>query len=183
MKTAKALPLLDRRTSMIRPDKVSFYEYAIRMDAYHQLVQGVRALCKGRDVIYHGTRYPTAILNSGTLACSPITPKVAFTRSPEEAAYWATLWRDEDEGRGAVLAFDRRRLCARYRLECVVDAASSADEQEEFIWRRNVDLASGLIGFVSEPYFSRNHDERLTARKIAEKIRCPKRRKSPTRVR
>lgn len=183
MKTAKALPQLDRRTSMIRPDRVSYYEYAIRMDAYRQLVQGVRALFKGRDVLYHGTRYPTAILDSGTLAHSPIVPKVAFSRSPEEAAHWATLWRDEDEGRGAVLVFDRRQLCARYHLECVVDPDASADEQEEFVWRRNVALCHGLIAFVSEPHSSRSHKERLTARRITEKIRLPKRRKPPTRVR
>src|SRR5262245_21733604 len=53
-----------------------------------------------RDVLYHGTRFAELIQKTGVLFYSdPGDPKVSFTRSPEVAAYWALLERDDDEGR------------------------------------------------------------------------------------
>jgi hypothetical protein len=42
---------------------------------------------------------------------------VSFTRSPEVAAYFALLERDDDEGRGSVFIFDRQSLERRYKVE------------------------------------------------------------------
>ena len=47
-----------------------------------------------------------AMDRDGVLFCSdPGQPKVSFTRSPEVAAYWALLERNDDEGRGSVFIF------------------------------------------------------------------------------
>ena len=35
------------------------------------------------------------------------------------AAHFATLPRDDDEGAGAILVFDRSSLNTRYKLECI----------------------------------------------------------------
>jgi hypothetical protein len=74
-----------------------------------------RAIARGRDVLYHGTRYRELILASGLLALSN-SGCVYFTRDVETAVHWATLPRD-DEDAGAILVFDRPSLRARYRLE------------------------------------------------------------------
>ena len=74
-----------------------------------------RAIARGRDVLYHGTRYRESILASGLLALSN-SGGVYFTRDVETAVHWATLTRD-DEDEGAILVLDRPSLKARYRLE------------------------------------------------------------------
>jgi hypothetical protein len=62
-----------------------------------------RKMAMNRNVLYHGTRYARSILRSGVLFTAyPGKPKVAFTRSPEVAAYWALMERFNDEGRGAI---------------------------------------------------------------------------------
>ena len=160
---------------MTRPERGRYYNNVLSIEAFRHLAAGAREQGKGAECLFHGTRHPNAILSSGRLACSLVIPKIAFSRSPEEAAYWATLSRDDDEGRGAVLVFDRRQLSTRYHIQCAVDPGSSADEQEELIWSRHVALRDGLITFVSEPYLARSHDERLTAREIAERMKSPKR--------
>ena len=105
-----------------------------------------RAIARGRDVLYHGTRYRELILASGLLALSN-SGGVYFTRDVETAVHWATLPRD-DEGEGAILVFDRPSLRARYRLECTVGDEDS-EESEEVVWDRHVDIAPHLIGLVS----------------------------------
>ena len=62
-----------------------------------------RAIARGRDVLYHGTRYRELILASGLLALSN-SGGVYFTRDVETAVHWATLPRD-DEGEGAYPRF------------------------------------------------------------------------------
>lgn len=165
---------IDRVTSQLRSGELTPQQLANRRAApTHSalwLVGCARDLAKGADVLYHGTRHPDAILGNAVLACSIVIPKVAFTRSPEEAAYWATLERDDDEGRGAILVFDRHRLSAHYRVECWVGEGATFDEQEERVWERHILLPAGLIGFVAEPYGTRSHKERLTAHERAKEM-------------
>ena len=74
-----------------------------------------RAISRGRDVLYHGTRYRQSILASGLLALSN-SGGVYFTRDVKTAVHWATLSRD-DEDAGAILVFDRPSLRARDEAE------------------------------------------------------------------
>ena len=46
---------------------------------------------------------------------------MSFTPSPEVAAHWATLPRDDYAGTGAILVFDQPSLKTRYKLECIND--------------------------------------------------------------
>ena len=114
----------------------------------------------GRDALYHGTRL---ILKTGVLFYSdPGHPKVSFTRSPEVAAYWALLERDDDEGRGSVFIFDRQSLERRYKVEAnpEVDWHTKTlfhDEAEEEIWANVIDIGNHLIGLVSGPTCCRSH--------------------------
>jgi len=101
--------------------------------------------------LFHGTPYPNAVLASGTLEASPVCQVVCFSRSPHEAAFWATLPRDDNEDWCAVLVFDRNRLSMRYRLELWHDDMAEVDEQEERIWGRDVLLNDGLIGVARQP--------------------------------
>ena len=79
--------------------------------AVRQLAGMARQKTLDRDALYHGTRYAELILKTGVLFYSdPGQPKVSFTRSPEVAAYFALLERDDDEGRGSVFIFDRQSL-------------------------------------------------------------------------
>ena len=94
--------------------------------ASKKLALQTRAIARGREVLYHGTRYRKLILASGLLALSN-SGGIYFTRDVETAVHWATLPRD-DEGEGAILVFDQPSLRARYRLE----RFSYAEEENEF---------------------------------------------------
>jgi hypothetical protein len=83
------------------------------------LLEKARALARGLDVLFHGTRYRESILASGILRFSPGVQTLSFTRSPYVAAHWAALPRDDEEQAGTVLVFDRASLKTRYKLECV----------------------------------------------------------------
>ena len=68
--------------------------------AERELALLARKLAMNRDVLYHGTRYRQSILKTETLFCPEVgVDAVFFTRSPEVAAYWALLKRDDDESR------------------------------------------------------------------------------------
>ena len=69
---------------------------------------------------------------------------MAFSRSPRVAAHFATLPRDDDEGVGAILVFDRPSLKTRYKLECIDNGwATDASEFNEF-WRDKHDEPAGV---------------------------------------
>src|SRR4051794_38878619 len=97
---------------------------------------------------------PKSISRSGMLLFATCGhPVVCFSRSPEVAAYWADVPRDDDEGRGAVFVFDRCSLATRYRLEPFHDPIWDTptfrnDEMEERVWLTNIAIAPHLMGFV-----------------------------------
>lgn len=111
-----------------------------------------RELAIGLNPLFHGTRYLNLILSDGCLKPARVGPGVvAFSRSADTAAYWATMERDDDDDRGAILVFDRERLRTRYRLELIDDSVFIA-EQEEFISARDVPLSVALVGVIGEPF-------------------------------
>src|SRR5690348_4967141 len=78
----------------------------------------IRRCVWGRDVLFHGTRYPQRIIAEDRLKRSPFCKFISFTRSPDVAAHFALLRpRDNEEERGAVLIFDRMAIKSRVRLE------------------------------------------------------------------
>jgi hypothetical protein len=94
-----------------------------------------------------------AVLRMNTLFYShPGSAQVSFTRSPEVAAYWTLLERDNDEGKGAILVFNRSKLRNRYRLDPYHDPiwdSPSVDEMEEWVSSRDIhDVRRYLVGVV-----------------------------------
>jgi hypothetical protein len=120
-----------------------------------------RAIARGRDVLYHGTRYRELILASGLLALSN-SGGVYFTRDVETAVHWATLPRDEEDA-GAILVFDRPSLRTRYRVECALEDEGS-EEFEEVVWGRHIEIAPHLIGLVSTPIVGLSREGRAYRR-------------------
>jgi hypothetical protein len=138
--------------------------------AVRQSAGRARQKAMDRDALYHGTRYAELILNTGVLFYSdPGQPKVSFTRSPEVAAYFALLERDDDEGRGSVFVFDRQSLERRFKVEAnpEVDWHTKTlfhDEAEEEIWANVIDIGNHLIGLVSGPMGWRSHKHKTLNR-------------------
>lgn len=115
-----------------------------------------REIAKGHDALFHGTRYRALILASGFLKTAEVGPNcVCFSRSPEAAAFSATLPREDDEGSGAIMIFDRASLKTRYKLECHGDRwlrdGQMVKEFEERVSHRDVEIGSHLIGLVTAP--------------------------------
>jgi hypothetical protein len=134
--------------------------------AERRLADLARAMARDRNALFHGTRYARSILRTGVLFFSiPGEPRAAFTRSPEIAAYWAFLKRDDDEACGAILILDRKSLNQRYTIKRRDDVLRTFDEEEEAIWENVTNVSQHLIGFISEP---RNRSSReLKARNHA----------------
>ena len=95
------------------------------------LARRAREQTSGLNALFHGTRYLNCILSDGYLKPTGTPGLVRFSRSADAAAFWAMLEREDDDGRGAILAFDRDRLRTRCRLE-LIDESWSIAEQEEF---------------------------------------------------
>jgi hypothetical protein len=132
---------------MFRPKKYS--------EAERRLANHARKIAMKRDVLYHGTRHAQSILSMGVIF-SAERDQVCFTRSPEEAAYWALLKRDHDEGGGAILIFDRQSLRCQYKIELYHDPfwdtdINRRDESEEVISGDVTNIGKHLVGFVTEP--------------------------------
>ena len=116
-----------------------------------------RPIARGQDVLFHGTRHRERVLESGFLRPSPASQAVALSRSPRVAAHFATLPRDDDEGAGAILVFDRSSLKTQYKLECIADgwvadpsefnefSRAEHDEFEEHVFARDVEIAPHLV--------------------------------------
>ena len=124
-------------------------------EAERQLAAIARKAAMNRDVLYHGTRHAQTILTTGVLFPGEEGGKVSFTRSAEEAAYWALLPRLEDEGQGSILIFDRRLLRCRYKIEPYHDPiwddkATYRDEAEEGVWADVINIGKYLMGLVCD---------------------------------
>src|ERR1700722_12272969 len=105
-------------------------------DAHAQFLCGkAKTIARGQDVLFHGTRHRERVLESGFLRPSPASQAVAFSRSARVAAHFATLPRDDDEGVGAILVFDRASLKTRYRLECIADGWVADPSEFNELWR------------------------------------------------
>jgi hypothetical protein len=116
-----------------------------------RLTRWAREQALGLNALFHGTRHLSCILSDGYLKPTGNPAFIRFSRSADTAAYWAMMERDDDDGRGAILVFDRDRLRTRYRLE-LIDESLYIAEQEESIFARNVPLGSALIGIMSEQF-------------------------------
>jgi hypothetical protein len=109
-----------------------------------------RKIGRGRDAIYHGTRFPTEVLRSGKLKPDP-SGKISFSRSPEVAAYFAFLLGDGIiRWTPAVLVLDRSSLTQTYRLDPWRYDEDWDDEREEVVWGRTIDFRKHLLGVVRE---------------------------------
>jgi hypothetical protein len=106
-----------------------------------------RAIGRGRDAIYHGTRFPEKVLRNGKLI--PNGGGVSFSRSPEVAAYFAHLIGTEgDRYSPALLVLDRSSLIQAYRLEpCRYMETVQADEREETVYGRTINFRRHLLLF------------------------------------
>ena len=152
------LALSRRRHGVVKKERVPeapparHIEYT---DAQRELANEARK-AMSHDVLYHGTRYSRLILTTGMLLRARSGErKVCFTRSPEVAAYWALLKRDDDEYRGAILVLDRNSLERAYAIQIIPGPfwhtrSLFHDEAEEAIWDDVSDLARHLIGLVRE---------------------------------
>jgi hypothetical protein len=124
-----------------------------------RLARWAREQASGLSALFHGTRHLSCILSDGYLKPTGNPAMVRFSRSADAAAYWAMMERDDDDGRGAILVFDRERLRTRYRLE-LIDESLYIAEQEECIFLRNVSLGSALISIMSERFPIRSREIR-----------------------
>jgi hypothetical protein len=125
-------------------------------NAQRRLASAARATAMNRDVLYHGSRYARLILKTGTLLRSDTgDKKVCLTRSPEVAAYWALMERDDDEKHGAVLVLDRKSLERRYKIRAIAQPFWLSDEvfhyeAEEEIWDDVIDIYAHLLGLAAQ---------------------------------
>src|ERR1700722_16600624 len=104
-----------------------------------------REIARGRDALFHGTRYGELILASGFLKAAQVGDNcVSFSRSPEVAAFSAALPRYDDEGSGAILILDPASLRTQYKLECHADDwernGQIVDEFDERVYFRDVEI-------------------------------------------
>jgi hypothetical protein len=138
------------------------------------LSANARKIARGRDALFHGTRYRGLILASGFKAAEVGANCVSFSRSPEVAAFSAILPREDDERSGAILIFDRASLKTRYKLECHADSwerdGQIVDEFEERVYVRDVEIGSHLIGLVTVPKASLTSKARAFRRAAALRL-------------
>jgi hypothetical protein len=117
---------------------------------------------RDRPVLYHGTRYGTAIAASDRLNGSEFgMQSVSLTRRPEVACYWAMMPRNDpaEDQHGTVFVLDRSALQARYRLDVYRDPVWDADgrgrfqydEAEEMVWPHIERLTRFIIASVRLP--------------------------------
>ena len=143
------------------------YRHIKYTEAERKLANMARKKARNRDVLYHGTRYANSILKTGVLFRADVgEPKVFLTRSAEVAAYWATIERDDDEGRGSILIFDRQSLECKYLVKANPEVywhsdALFHDEAEEKISTDVIDVDDYLVGVVHGPTTRRSHKHKM----------------------
>jgi hypothetical protein len=111
-----------------------------------------RKIGRGHDAIYHGTRHLPSVLRTGKLLPSDFgDTAVFFTRSPEVAAYWASMMgREIDQFCGGILVLNRTSLVQNCRLQPSRYTEEWDDEREESIWDRPIDIRRHLLGVVRQ---------------------------------
>jgi hypothetical protein len=127
-------------------------EMPVGIDREIVMARLARKIGRGRDAIYHGTRHLPFAMRAGKLRpAGSLETSVFFTRSPEVAAYWASMMGDEwDPWSGGVLVLDRNSLARSYRLEPSRFAEDWSDEREESICGRTINFRRHLLGVVRE---------------------------------
>src|SRR6267154_3784011 len=116
-------------------------------------------LARTGNLLFHGTPTPQLILADNALRCPQYgSYSISFTRLLHVGIYWATLDRDMEDQREAVLVLDRNRLAQNYKLEPYRDdiwdeyperRARRSSEAEEVIYTRDVcDLRKYLIDVI-----------------------------------
>jgi hypothetical protein len=176
-----AVPRSATELNSLLPDLPEIDE-AARFADMQALSAKAREIARGCDVLFHGTRYCGLILASAFLKAAEVGPNcVCFSRSPEVAAFSATLPREDDEGSGATMVFDRASLKTRYKLECYSDRwlrdGHMVNEVEERVYVRDVEIGSHLIGMVTAPKVSLTSEARsfrraATIRLARESANC-----------
>jgi hypothetical protein len=140
--------------------------------AERELALLARKLATNRDVLYHGTRYRHSILKTEVLLRPEVgVDAVSFTRSPEVAAYWALLKRDNDEGRASILVCDRQSLASHYKIKCNPQVywhsdTTFHDEAEEQIFDNVTKIGDHLIGIVSGPTVKLSQRDKILNREF-----------------
>ncbi len=149
----------------------------IRYTAAERKLAGIaRQKAGNQDVLYHGTRYAKSILQTRALFRSPCgDPRVCLTRSADVAAYWASVERDDDVGRGSIFIFDRNSLERRYKIEANPNVWWHSktlfhDEAEEEIWTDVINIGNHLIGIARGPIARRSQRHKALTRKHLELI-------------
>jgi hypothetical protein len=132
---------------------VQLREPPLRSDRQIVMARLARKIGRDHDAIYHGTRHLPLVLRSGKLLpAGNWDPAVFFTRSPEVAAYWASmLGREIDQFCGGILILDRTTLVHSYRLEPSSEAEVwKYDEREENVLGRSINIRRHLLGVVRQ---------------------------------
>jgi hypothetical protein len=110
-----------------------------------------RKVSLGKSALYHGTRRLPCVLRTGKLI-PPLEGEagVFFSRSPETAAYFATILGFEEEQLSpGILILDRDSLARTYRIDSNrYDESSDRDEREEVVWGRIINFRRHLLGVV-----------------------------------
>ncbi|MDP3659219.1 hypothetical protein [Phenylobacterium sp.] len=100
--------------------------------------------------LFHGTRYGDAIFASDRLACAPFGDKhVSLTSDFQIAEYWASLPRDDDDGVGRILVFDRHKLSEALTPQPFTSANRTQDEKEEAVEADIYPLSKYLIAKIA----------------------------------
>jgi hypothetical protein len=112
-----------------------------------------RKIGRRHDAIFHGLRHLPLVMRSGKLLASALgDPTVYFSRSPEVASYWANmLGREQEQFCGGILILNRASLVQSYRLRPSRYTPNwKADEREEHIWGRPINIRRHLLGVVRQ---------------------------------
>lgn len=105
------------------------------------------------EVLFHGTRFLSHIVADDELA-APLDGNGAiyFSRCPDEASWHAATRRyDFDDGRGAIIALDRQRLAANYKIHPlqIRDASGQSEAGTvEYIAAPLHDLSDYVVGIL-----------------------------------
>jgi hypothetical protein len=96
---------------------------------------------------------------------------VSLTRSPEIAAHFAFLTREDDDGFGAILVFRRASLAQRHRLVAYhwSTQESGRGEMEEFV-SETIEIGRHLIGLVSSDPPIRTREDRHRAYQCRQRV-------------